>query len=582
MTTRLKTKEELLVTDLGQIEPLYDEFDGDMYAGMIPSGHDERRGEMMFWMFEPKTQLVPDTMVIWLNGGPGCSSWNCGVMMEHSPVTQPLRPAGYCCLSSKPDLVVNENSWTKYTTMLYPEQPIGTGFSYGNYPKDETDVAADLYQFMQNFYKVFDHLTNHKLFVMGESYAGMYLPSIGRYFHLRNEDLKNGVELANFGNNPTHINLGGVGIGNGWMNGFVQGPATIDYSWWHGLIDEPTRNSLHNVFHECVAMWRGEKSIDIPGPFHPFNVQDDCGIMWGILQAAGNPNAYDITTWDPNVDQITFTSEEFFNREDVRLALHAPLNITWHGCADGNGRRRRRLEKTNLRTFLQHLQSRSSSKKDGEVLSDALTGDDQHRRKLYMENDRPVDVVPYVADLVNADIPVLVYNGDRDMTTNSAGSELLLNGMDWKSKSEWLDASRGVWMSQNVKGGEGGWAKEYGSLKFVVVYNSGHMVPYNQPIAALDLLRRFLTNESFVDVKTPQIRYGDYSVGDKYIMSNPIIQPPNGFDPTSTVTLTSLMAFVAGIVCTIIFLKFWDKKQQGIGGKYSRIPDADTSGNRRS
>ena len=37
-----------------------------------------------------------------------------------------------------------------------------------------------------------------------------------------------------------------------------------------------------------------------PPPFHPFNVQDDCGIMWGILVAAGWPNAYDVTTWDPS------------------------------------------------------------------------------------------------------------------------------------------------------------------------------------------------------------------------------------------------------------------------------------------
>jgi hypothetical protein len=76
------------------------------------------------------------------------------VVSEHSPVTQPLRPAGFCCLPSKPDLGINEHAWTKSTTMLYPEQPIGTGFSYGTYPKDERDVAADLWQFMQNFYDV--------------------------------------------------------------------------------------------------------------------------------------------------------------------------------------------------------------------------------------------------------------------------------------------------------------------------------------------------------------------------------------------------------------------------------------------
>ena len=43
---------------------------------------------------------------------------------------------------------------------------------------------------------------------------------------------------------------------------------------------------------------------------------------------------------DPNVNQITFTSEEFYNRVDVRQTLHAPMNINWHGCAAGNGRRR--------------------------------------------------------------------------------------------------------------------------------------------------------------------------------------------------------------------------------------------------
>lgn len=182
--------------------------------------------------------------------------------------------------------------------MLYPEQPIGTGFSYGMYPDDENDVGADLYQFMQNFYSVFDHLKTYKLFIMGESYAGMYLPSVGRYFHLQNEELKKAAAFSPGNKNFVHIPIGGVGIGNGWMNGLVQGPAVIDYSWWHGLIDEPTRNALHNVFETCMEQWEGRDADEsIPGPFHAFNVQDDCGIMWGVLQAAGNPNAYDVTTW---------------------------------------------------------------------------------------------------------------------------------------------------------------------------------------------------------------------------------------------------------------------------------------------
>ena len=59
----------------------------------------------------------------------------------------------------------------------------------------------------------------------------------------------------------------------------IQGPATIDYSWWHGLIDEPTRNALHHEWENC--MLDGKKGTGLePPPFHLFNVQDDCGIMW--------------------------------------------------------------------------------------------------------------------------------------------------------------------------------------------------------------------------------------------------------------------------------------------------------------
>lgn len=138
------------------------------------------------------------------------------------------------------------------------------------------------------------------------------------------------------------------------------------------------------------------------------------------------------------VDQVTFTSEAFFNKPEVKEMLHV-LNPehTWHGCQAGSGRRR------------------------------------QLARQLYMDNDRPMSVVPYIADLLDDDIPVIVYNGDRDMTTNMVGTEICLNGMEWKGSDEWMDAPRGLW---KVNDYPAGWAKEYKSLQYVVVYNSGHMV----------------------------------------------------------------------------------------------------------
>jgi hypothetical protein len=72
---KLPDKSELLVgPELGQIEgyEAFAKFQGDMYAGMLPTNNGNRTGEMMFWLFQPHTQAIENSMVIWLNGGPGC------------------------------------------------------------------------------------------------------------------------------------------------------------------------------------------------------------------------------------------------------------------------------------------------------------------------------------------------------------------------------------------------------------------------------------------------------------------------------------------------------------------------------
>jgi hypothetical protein len=452
--------------------------------------------------------------------------------MEHSPVTQPLHHAGYCCLEPQPEFSVNEHAWTKTTTMLYPEYPIGTGFSYGDNPETEKDAASDLYQFLLNFFDIFPHLASSKFYVVGESYAGMFVPSVSRYIHHMNQK------------SSRKINLAGAALGNGWMDAAVQGPATIDYSWWHGLIDKPTRDALHVEWQNCYEkMDAGEL------PFHTFNVQDDCGIMWGILAAGGNPNAYDISTWDANVDQITFASEVFYNTDEVKQSLHAPMNITWHGC-QGMGRRRLQVEHA-------------------------------HRR-LYMDNDKPLSVVPYVAELLDAGIPVVVYNGDRDMTTNMVGSELLLNDMKWKGQDKWMDAPRGLWLLPDElrkphDQKQAGWAKELNGLTFLVVYNSGHMVPYNQPAPAGDLLERLLLGKSFIDVEADPIRVKPYKKKNEKLshstshhhhhrryydleaMASPDVSsllPTNvGTNTAHSHALTAVVSMLVGALFAVLFMK---------------------------
>ena len=65
-TKPLPQAADLAVHGLGDL-PHYEafaEFDGDMYAGTLPSDNANRTGEMMFWMFEPHHQEVEHTMIL--------------------------------------------------------------------------------------------------------------------------------------------------------------------------------------------------------------------------------------------------------------------------------------------------------------------------------------------------------------------------------------------------------------------------------------------------------------------------------------------------------------------------------------
>lgn len=121
----------------------------------------------MFYFFFESRKAKADPVVIWLTGGPGCSS-ELALFYENGPFK----------ITNNMSLVWNDYGWDKVTfcftalrnctvqlthlvcltltqvsNMLYVDQPTGTGFSYSSSGEDtrhdETGVSNDLYNFLQ-------------------------------------------------------------------------------------------------------------------------------------------------------------------------------------------------------------------------------------------------------------------------------------------------------------------------------------------------------------------------------------------------------------------------------------------------
>lgn len=72
-----------------------------------------------YWFFPSQNNATTDPLLLWLNGGPGCSSL-LGAMQEHGPFTFE---------ANSTNIVYNDYAWNKNASVIYFESPPGVGFS---------------------------------------------------------------------------------------------------------------------------------------------------------------------------------------------------------------------------------------------------------------------------------------------------------------------------------------------------------------------------------------------------------------------------------------------------------------------
>ncbi|KAF8261908.1 Alpha/Beta hydrolase protein [Lactarius quietus] len=293
---------------------------GPSWSGLIPiSGAANETRELFFWFFPPGPEGNLDSLLFWTNGGPGCSSLE-GMFQENGPFTW-----GYG--QARP--TQNQWSWTNISSVLYVEQPVGTGFSQGEpNAQNEEDAAAQLVGFLQQFLEIFLELKGKNFYLAGESYAGFYVPSF-RHCELIYE---------NTTTSTLDLNLQGIWINNpaiGWVVVQNEIPAVVSQSFLAQLdsVAETCNYADYMAtslplpgtdtqFDEGCDVWAMifNAALIINPAFNPYRVFDTWPILWDVL---GFPGAF-----------FQNQTPMYFDRADVKAAIHAPASVEWAECTD--------------------------------------------------------------------------------------------------------------------------------------------------------------------------------------------------------------------------------------------------------
>jgi carboxypeptidase C (cathepsin A) len=424
------------------------------YAGLVLV-NEKAQGNLFYWFFETRNcsfqskESIP--IMIWLNGGPGASSMT-GLLTEMGP---------YRILRDR-KLIPHQHSWTNVGHMLFFDQPVGTGYTYVRddigYVNTQEQMAHQLYKGILGFLKRHPEYAKNPVYICGESYAGKYIPHIAHYIHKKNlqlgyDPMTGLTSRENQEEKEDIIYLTGIAIGNGIMWPVLQTRSVPDYAIALGLIDLQEYEKANIAISSCEEFHRQGRHIDA---FRICQTVED-----EIYRKAGIPFVYDIRKSEDEFGDLTKILSEYFNNDDVRRALNVHIGTPWTSV-------------------------------DGSAFGVSNAAPPLARHLLADEMlDVPIDVFRDLLD----NYKFLFYAGNMDGSScNNLGIGRMIDRLAWTGTVDYRNAQRKTW---KVDGKVAGLAKSSGNMSYVVVTNCGHLVPTDQPIAALDMIEKFINNIPF-------------------------------------------------------------------------------------
>ncbi|GIL92089.1 hypothetical protein Vretifemale_19576, partial [Volvox reticuliferus] len=517
--------------------------DGDVVSG--GGGAAAADADATYDWPKPGSDVAP--VILWLTGGPGCSSLD-AFIYEHGPfkfsyaattATTATTVNGDDGLAEEEDvgdrdgadtklqggqlrqravlLEPNPHSWTKVATVIYVDSPAGAGMSYSGRPEvdyhtNDEYTISDLVVFLQGLTERYPELATAPFFLAGESYGGVFVPLLAQ------ELLRVNRKRREDGKKPL-VNLQGYSVGNPVTDDVVDGNAQLFFAADMGYVDPPSwrrmRAACDDMFWNATRdteCWDAQSVVkddlwdlnwyDVLDPCAKAD-DDDAAAMSSNVAMSGNSNG----GGSRQRRQVSELERLFFWPFTARMGYPPSQPSSESASAvedqpdvEAGRRGSRRLWGPQLRHVVPCMDRRIALDwlNRAEVRSAlraapfSVVGEWQPCSDVLYYRLDTMDLVPVHEDLVRQGLRALVYSGDHDMVVPHTGTRKWLYD---KAKLGSTDGPLRPWMLHGQIAGFTARFDAGAGLRFATVKGAGHMVPQSKPLQALHLLRTFIYDE---------------------------------------------------------------------------------------
>ncbi|XP_047007859.1 retinoid-inducible serine carboxypeptidase isoform X1 [Ictalurus punctatus] len=406
---------------------------------------DVRDGAHMFWWLyyanssSASFQDLP--LVMWLQGGPGGSSCGFGNFAEIGPLDTNLKP--------------RETSWVNAASVLFVDNPVGTGYSYtdsyGALTKDVAMVASDMMVLLQHFFSKKPEFQSIPFYIFSESYGGKMAAAVSLEL---NKAIQKGSIKCNFA---------GVALGDSWISPLDSVLTWGPYLYSTSLLDDFGLGEVTRAAKDVQKAIVQEQ-------------YDTATELWGIAenvveQNTNGVNFYNILT--PSSDQFKSSTENEGYLSALKRRHVRPL----HGQS------------------LDELMNGPIREKLGIIPKNVTWGGQAGQVFSSMSGDFMKPVIDIVDELLAAGVNVTVYNGQLDLIVDTMGQELWVKKLKWDGLEKFNQMKWTALEDPQSTGQTGAFYKTYKNFAFYWILKAGHMIPSDQGPMALRMLKMVTLQE---------------------------------------------------------------------------------------